>query len=214
MTQIIFCHGFSFSKAYWDNLIPHLTGITIHHMDLGYYEDPHIPNLDNLESVIGIGHSIGLIKLMQLPLKFRALIGLNAFINFCGQEKHLHDRRSLELNLFEKMIQIAPHKTLASFHKRCGVPWPSKIQNLDRLVEDMGYLRKSLNPPDNLTVIAAQDDPVCSPEIVYDNFAKNQVFMLESGGHGLGFHQTKIISEIIKKECADDLDTTGRPTGI
>ena len=196
MTHLVFCPGFSYSPDYWVNLVPLLPDFTIHHMDLGYFGDPIIPDID--EPVIGIGHSLGLIKLMQQNYQFKALIGLNGFVNFLGSDPDIHKRRALELDTFELLIHTSPGIALNFFHHRCGVTLNQLSLNKERLLSDLDLLRQSFPAPDNLTLIATQDDIVCPPELIWDNFGESEVTMLDSGGHGLGYNQAAEIVAIIK----------------
>jgi pimeloyl-[acyl-carrier protein] methyl ester esterase len=205
MTHLVFCHGFSYSPTYWDNLLPLLPEFTIHHMDLGYYGDPIIPDIK--EPVIGIGHSLGLIKLMQQNYQFKALIGLNGFVNFLGSDPHIHKRRVLELDTFELLICTSPSLALKFFHNRCGVSLDHDPPNKERLLSDLDLLRQSFPIPPNLTVLATQDDIVCPPEITYNNFGSTEIHMLKSGGHGLGYNHASDISSIIRRKN-NDLDNT------
>lgn len=196
MTHLVFCPGFSYSPDYWVNLVPLLPDFTIHHMDLGYFGDPIIPDID--EPVIGIGHSLGVIKLMQQNYQFKALIGLNGFVNFLGSDPHIHKRRALELDTFELLIHTSPGLALKFFHHRCGVTLNQLSLNKEYLLSDLDLLRQSFPVPDNLTLIATQDDIVCPPELIWDNFADSKVIMLDSGGHGLGYNHAADIVAIIK----------------
>jgi pimeloyl-[acyl-carrier protein] methyl ester esterase len=206
MTHLVFCHGFSYSPDYWDNLITLLPEFTIHHMDLGYYGDLKIPEIK--EPVIGIGHSLGLIKLMQQNFHFKTLIGLNSFVNFLGNEPHIHKRRAIELDTFEILIRTSPNLALKSFHHRCGVTFNLRDPNKDRLLTDLNLLRDSFPVPDRLTLIATQDDIVCPPDIIQDNFGSEMITMLDSGSHGLGYNHAAEVASIIKRKN-NDLDNTG-----
>ena len=204
MTHLVFCHGFSYSPNYWINLTALLENFTIHHMDLGYYEDLKIPEIK--EPVIGIGHSLGLIKLMQQNFRFKALIGLNGFVNFLGTGLRLRNRRSLELDTFEHLIRTSPNLALKFFHNRCGVNLnPSNI-NKERLLGDLDCLRQSFPVPNNLTLLAAQNDIVCPPELIQDNFGTQNITMLESGRHSLGYNHAAEVAAIIN-EKNNDLDS-------
>ena len=205
MTHLVFCHGFSYSPDYWANLAPLLPDFTIHHMDLGYYGNPITPDID--EPVIGIGHSLGLIKLMQQNYRFKALIGINGFVNFLGSDPHIHKRRALELDTFELLIRSSPSLALKFFHHRCGVTLNQLSPNKERLLSDLELLRQSFPIPENLTLIASRDDIVCPPELIRDKFGDAEIIMLDSGGHGLGYNHAADIAAIIN-EKNNDLDNT------
>ncbi len=198
MTHLLLCHGFSYSPDYWVNLMPHLPEFTIHHLT-----DSLIPEMH--EPVIGVGHSLGLIKLMQLKIPYQALIGLNAFVNFLGTDPHLKKRRSRELKTFENLIKTNSTLAINSFHKRCGVSLEQSYFNQDQLIAELDLLRTVFPVPDHLTIVGTQDDIVCPPEILYDNFNPEHIIMLESGGHGLGYKHAEEIASIIKRKN-NDLD--------
>lgn len=199
MTHLIFCHGFGYSPHYWSNLTPLLPDFTSHQMDLGYYGDLVTPQIPKDTPVIGVGHSLGLLKLMQQPYNFTALIGLNGFVNFLGNDPFINQKRTLELDAFELLIKTAPKMALSFFHKRCGVVDSGHNLNKNRLLEDITVLRQPVAVPQNLTIVATLDDIVCPPDLIQDNFAPNQIYMLESGGHGLGSNHPDVIATIIKR---------------
>ncbi len=193
MTQLLLCHGFSYSSDYWVNLIPHLPEFTIQHLTDSITPEIHEP-------VIGVGHSLGLIKLMQLKIPYQALIGLNAFVNFLGTDPQLKKRRSLELKVFENLVKTNSKLAINSFHNRCGVSLEQSYSRQDQLIAELDLFRTAFPVPDRLTIVGAQDDIVCPPEILYDNFSPEHIIMLESGGHGLGYKHAEEIASIIKRK--------------
>ncbi|MGL9725289.1 MAG: hypothetical protein ACR5KV_00645 [Wolbachia sp.] len=94
-------------------------------MDLGYFGEENL-DLPEDSTFIGVGHSLGLIKLAYLNVEFNVLVGIQAFVNFfwiliCGYTK----KRKLELKAVIQRFQIDPMGTLTSFHKRCSVIYNS-----------------------------------------------------------------------------------------
>ena len=73
MKNYLLAHGFGFNNDYWKNLIPLLDG------NIYFLDDP---NLDGSKVYIGIGHSLGFLKLNNSEFKFDALVALQGFLNY------------------------------------------------------------------------------------------------------------------------------------
>ena len=131
---------------------------------------------------IGIGHSLGFIKLLRSGINFSQIIGLNAFSNFLGNCAKIREKRSAELNTFEKMFRLNPRKTLLGFYKKCGCNYSPAI-NLVEAAKDFDLLRAEIIFSENIpiTILASTNDPVVPQEIITDNFSSklnvNTVFL-------------------------------------
>lgn len=204
----VFCHGFGFEARFWHPLLAFFPKEASFCLDLGYFrKDPILllPNFPREETLlIGIGHSLGLIKLLGLEERFQALIGLNGFLNFLGKEATLRERRSRELHLLTESFRRAPSSALENFYKNCGITWhiPPSIQE-QRALEDLTSLKESVVPPQGvpLLLIGAEDDPIVPPSLLEDNCAEYPAVLLErvpSGKHALGFLETASIYDKIK----------------
>ncbi|WHQ46618.1 MAG: alpha/beta hydrolase [Candidatus Midichloria sp.] len=113
----IFSHGWAFNKSYWDNLLPYFKEYQCIVLDHGYYELEHLPHIDEKTNWIGVGHSLGLIKLLQQGNKFKALVGLQAFNYFLTHNRKLNRIRSLELAMMKKNFASNPRNTIQSFNE-------------------------------------------------------------------------------------------------
>ena len=68
----VFCHGFGFDATFWDPLRPYFAGTNAIYLDLGYFDKPFMTLYpDDSTDFIGIGHSLGLKKLMSLNIRFK-----------------------------------------------------------------------------------------------------------------------------------------------
>ncbi|AGC49839.1 hypothetical protein K9U34_00705 [Lawsonia intracellularis] len=203
----IFCHGFGYNKNFWKPLLPFFTNEKCLVLDLGYYGNHSLLTSDiRNKKLIGIGHSLGLLKLLQLSINFEYLIGLNSFINFLGNDTQLALTRKTELQRLTKHFLVSPLKTLYNFHKRCGVPIKKNILttfNFYTLYEDLTLLSSLSTIPYNQKglIIGSQNDPIVPPQLIYDNFKiypNMTIKIIPSGGHGLGFLYPQRIYQYIK----------------
>ena len=70
MTNYLLAHGFGFTNDYWQNLVPLLDG------NIYFFDDL---DLDKDKTYVGIGHSVGFLKLNNSGLQFDALIACRKF---------------------------------------------------------------------------------------------------------------------------------------
>lgn len=208
----IFCHGFGYDKTFWNHLIPYFSTAYCINLELGYYRnyiDSYI-NYRELQSkaiqIVGIGHSLGLLKLLQLPIHFDYLIGLNSFTHFLGKNRTLQLIRKKELQTVMKHFILSPLITLKNFHKRCGVVFNNiTLESFDKelLMNDLHFLftQTTFIPYETQTlIIGSKNDPIVPPQLIYDNFIQypNIKFeLLDDGLHGLGFLLSNSIYEYI-----------------
>lgn len=150
---------------------------------------------------IGIGHSLGLIKLASLNIEFKALIGMQAFTNFLGFDSQLYKKRKLELSAMIKHFRMNPIDTLTSFHKRCGINHNfSSHFNKAKLMRDLQSLTAMHQLPNvPLLILGAVNDSTVPLELIYDNFGRNKVKIVvhNKGHHCLGLYERDFVYEQI-----------------
>ena len=206
--DIVLCHGFGFDRDYWDSLIPYFSDYNIYNMDLGYYgrKTSTLPTLKSRKT-IGIGHSLGFLKLAQLNLEFDLLVGLNPFLNFLGNQKELRRKRQLEFKMLKSSLNLSPKETLESFHLRCGASFDyEKFQNvsLRTLIEDLDYISYEHPKPNakEILILASEDDPVVPKALTLElekpEFSHLRVEFLETGFHALGSLNSEWVQRKIK----------------
>lgn len=197
--KFVFCHGFSCTPSFWKNMCSFFTSEECYYWDLGYYNnfDVHFLQPQPSTKIIGIGHSLGLLKLVHCGMKFDLLIGINGFINFLGNNEQLRKKRQRELKVLKNSYIKDAQKAIINFIQRCGLSVEELSINLNsvykaQLLQDLDFLEKDLKrslPP--TCIIAAEDDMIVPKVLVEDNFDDlsnvKQIF-LKTGGHSLGFH--------------------------
>ena len=141
--HIILCHGFGFDHHFWDRFIPYVSNHTYSRMDLVHINTLVTPVFKD-DVTIGIGHSLGFLKLCAMEDHFDALIGLNGFLNFLGLSIETRQKRLKEFYAFKKSFIQNPIKTLENFYKRCGaddvIEYP-KSYNVTIMTKDLDLLK-------------------------------------------------------------------------
>lgn len=211
--KYIFCHGFGFSSEFFQPLIDLFHPDEIINYDLGYFSNQYnspMPKFDeNTHNYVGIGHSFGFHKLVagNFNVKFKFIVGINAFTNFLGKSPALYKKRKYEYKIFQKQFLENPISTIKHFYQRCGfnnnyLKESSKI-NFKKLYKDLEALTSILpiNNNQNLLIINSMNDLVVSPKITYDNFnsySNIKLIMMKTGKHKLPYSNPETIyKEII-----------------
>ncbi len=196
MTYLL-CHGFGFDHCYWENLIPLLD-------DKYEFFDENF-RVHSEKCYIGIGHSLGFLKLNNSGINVRALVGLQGFLNFCGHEPA--HRENLQKNLdrmIEKCTKI-PLCFLEFFHKLCGYDQQFDFRNISKenLLQDLEMMKNSYEHCGAPTlIIGSHEDKVVEHIILKDNFEnrKNiQIKYIDGVNHTLGFSKPNETFELIKR---------------
>lgn len=194
--HFVFCHGFGFNNHFWDIIAPYFNRDKCTFIDLGYFKSPTFLSEFSAQKTIGIGHSLGLLKLMDLHKNFDALVGLNSFINFLGNTNSLREKRRLELSILKQSFIKNPEQTLKTFYKRCGVPElieRSPFTELDQymMLNDINFLKEARPlPPIPTLILRTEDDIIVPQKLIEDNFSSYpnvKIDTMHHGKHGLGF---------------------------
>jgi pimeloyl-[acyl-carrier protein] methyl ester esterase len=206
MTHFVFCHGFGFDTHFWERIAPYFSQEKCSFIDLGYFnnqtKDQHLHN----QAIIGIGHSIGLSKLLSMYSNFDGLIGLNGFINFFGLDQAIYKKRQKELKALRSGFLKDTDTTLRNFYVRCGAAELIEYNDfsnldLDLILSDLQWLQKEYKLPDVPTLILSSDNDIIVPHsITLDNFWEKPCVKLDSiidAGHALGFKKPEEVYEKI-----------------
>ena len=194
--KCLLCHGFCFGNDYWENLAP-LLG-----MECEFF-DPS-KKYDDSQEYIGIGHSIGFQKLNNSGIKFKALIGLQGFVNFCGDEGRVHQMISKNLDKMIRLFSENVEKARAAFVQSCKYDKQiNESDSLEILLQDLEDLKRKYNHCGcKSLVIGTTGDPIILKEILKDNFSHNPNVTLkfvQGEHHVLGWKDAKVVSQMIQE---------------
>lgn len=196
MTYLL-CHGFCFCNDFWKNLIPLLD------YKYEFYDSVFIP--DNSEDYIGIGHSLGFLKLNNSGIKFKALVGLQGFLDFCSSE---HNRRAILQNTIDRMIasyKKNPRKFVDFFYSLCGYMNKPNYHVVlkQNLVDDLELMKNVYQHCGVRTlIIGSIYDKVLDNSIILDNFENLQnveLSYINTVNHTLGFSEAEKTFKLIRK---------------
>lgn len=191
----LLCHGFGFTNEYWNSFVPLLDG------NVEFFDKNLRPTSG--KNYIGVGHSLGFLKLNNSGIKFRALIGLQGFLNFCGnnpiKKKVLQKNLDRMISAFEKN----PKQALAFFYKLCGYDGkiPSDISR-EELICDLKIMKSSFDHCKVPTlIIGSEDDQVVAKNILLDNFQNNDLVslkFLDGVNHTLGHTKAEKVFVLVQ----------------
>ena len=199
--MFVFCHGFSLTPDYWNRLLPYFSKENIQTWAVydPKYQYTYLPDFE----YIGVGHSLGLIKLLQSPIPWKCLIGLNAFIDFIAED----DNRRQQLIIMQHQFAVKPSLTIKNFHQRCGLPKADE-QFTPQLATDLQAMHRVYHLPQSTPclILGAHDDIVVPPSVMWHNFQNldnvNYHF-LDTGRHSLGFTEVEKITLCINEFVYD-----------
>ncbi len=200
--SLVFCHGWGFDKDYWETIKPYFYGEDCYFWDLGYFGSRKLTLPPSDRKIIGIGHSFGMLQLMQFLSHLDMVVGLQGFTNFLGYSPTLHTKRALELRAVKTGFKHNPQAALSQFYQRGGVIYPRK-QEIDknRLYSDLEALsKKHLFPQCPTLILASKDDIVAPPALIEDNFQDMRnvsVIYNARGNHALGFMKAEWVAKHI-----------------
>ena len=193
MKNYLLAHGFGFTNDYWQNLTPLLDGAI-------YFFDA--PDLDKSKTYIGIGHSIGFLKLNNSGLKFEALVALQGFLNYCGSSDRMRKIREAELAKCRENVNLNKNECLRKFREFCGYTQDVLADiPLHLLQDELNMMENSYEHCGVKTlVIGSTDDVIVPMSIINDNFAhltNVKIMQLDNGRHALGYLYPELVAKKI-----------------
>ena len=206
--NILLCHGWGLDASYWKHLVPLFFPHRVHVIDQGYFRKP-IP-FPCSGTWIGVGHSLGFIKLLQSSLSFSALIGINSFLEFLGPAS-IRTKRHNELLAITKSFKEHPIHTLSSFREGCGMPHQGideECLNKDLLLNDLKSLAHDYSAllPARVPCLSIEssNDPIVPLACGLGANQGVSRIIIEANGHSLGLHHALAV----KNEMTNWVRTT------
>lgn len=190
----LLCHGFGFTQDYWRNLAPLLDG------DIAYFCETFV---DEGRRYVGIGHSIGFLKLNNSNVKFDYLVGLQGFVNFCGTEDKLKKIRQKNVDRMIKTFETDAVRSLRMFYNACGHQgsMPKSVDS-ENLISDLKSMKHAYECRSDcpILIIGNDDDEILPPSILNDNFdhvSNAEIRKINGVSHLLGFKKADEVANEI-----------------
>lgn len=201
MLGLIFCHGWGFSHEFWNNLKESFRDYPCIFWDLGYYGKRSC-TLPKSGEWIGVGHSLGFVKLLQSGFSFKKIIAIQGFVNFLGFNQKINHARKKKLEKMINDFESNPLQVLENFFTLCGTKQNYKEFDKLRLKNDLLDLKSSfehllLNK--SCLVLASKEDPIVPLPLLKDNFFDYPIAFNDHGKHALGFLESEWCAGQIKK---------------
>lgn len=199
----IFCHGWGLDNHFWDPIRPYFSLKKCIYLDAGYFGEKNINllNLNTQNVFIGIAHSMGLIKLLSLNIKFKAIIGIHSFINFLGFDYLLRQKRIYALQAMQQYFRLDPKKFLLYFYRKNklqSAEFNKSSINNNLLLKELEQLYLSINLPKRTPtlILASRNDLVVPINLIADNFINNSnvnIIMHDNGWHNLCLEYSEFV---------------------
>jgi len=219
----VLMHGWGSSGDYWQNLTPLLGENNDYFVyELGYFNNINQTSTQDLQNfidshqddkIIGIGHSVGFIKLLEQNVNFDYVFGLQSFTNFLGSRPSqlIQDN----FNGFVNQCIADPVLTLTQLYENSriyeyfadyvnlegNINAQLVVDDLKDLAIDKSHLLNKIK--ENYCIFATHDDQAVPTFVVKDNFPENHVNFLDvEAGHGLGI----LYADLVAREIFDMLE--------
>lgn len=196
--RYIFSSGFSFNNDFWKNLSP----LFVFGKNVFFLDELQQAEFDRGAKCVGIGHSLGFLKLNRSGINFDYLIGLQGFLNFCGNSTKMRTVREKSLRKVVESFKTDHNLALSNFHKICGCEL-SKNMTKEKLLGDLEMMHSAYEHCGSKTlIICSKGDKIVPMSLIADNFSKIpnvSILQIDRGGHSLGFHLAMEVFDIIKR---------------
>lgn len=203
---LLFWHGWAGTPAIWDPVCQRLRTHGMADADMicldeGYYGTGMINIPDTERKIIGVGHSLGVARLLLDIPHLAGLVALNGFTRFTQQDDFPQGTPPRLLAQMRRRLLVDPVQVLADFHNRAGMPLPpgapdvpALANGLDRLagIDARAALAAFRGP---VTASAAQDDEIVPPAQALASFPT--VRMLDWGAHALPMRAPDLCATLI-----------------
>ncbi len=194
MQPLIFCHGFGFDKGFFDRFKALFKDYEILDWDLGYFgKDQKLLK----DKAIGIGHSLGFLKLLEKKENFEAIISLGGFVDFLSGSS----KRKKELQNLQDLFLQDTKKGLKTFYKSLKSSYtPKSPINSEKLLSDLALLHNSYPFPKDIPILAlhAEEDSLVTKGVFEKNFKEAKEKIIIKGDHLFEGQEAFIAESILR----------------
>ena len=204
---LIFQSGFAIGNTYWDRIVEFFRSReNANDVSIFFLDKVSDIDLSVYDYVVGIGHSLGFVKLIMSGIEFDAIVGIQAFVNFCGQEHRIRLQRLKELDEMYERLQRDASSELARFYAACGL---SEISDtlmetccFDELCRDFKLLyRDDIRFPSAASLqIYSRFDGIVPNIITLSDFGLKKnvtISLVNHMHHNLGYDKHHMVANLI-----------------
>ncbi len=210
MTGLAFLHGWGFGASDWLDWVAAFPDRPVALLDAGYFSPERLALPKNPDGWIGIGHSLGFAKLLDMDVPWRGLVGLGAFLRFCALPGQDCGTPPETLDAMLSRLDTDPADVLARFLRRCGLkghtPAAPTTDGLERLRRDLSVLRSlglcaPRKAPPVLLLHAADDRiaPLALAREAQESLPGARLHVYDTGGHALPFTRTGDCLDLVRE---------------
>ena len=185
--HFVLVHGWGFHAGIWADVVTHLGPVEVTFVDLGFVSGGPKGKNEWPQDSIAIGHSLGLLWLLQQGRSFKGVVSVQGFDCFCC---HVPQSRVAAL---KRGLERDAGATLQAFWRSCGAAGfalPEAL-NVSRLDEGLDWLmhwdarpaKQQLDCP--MLALAARDDPIVPPAMTEAIWNDTHIEWSRDGGHVL-----------------------------
>lgn len=210
---LVFFNGFGANCTFWDNLKTYFADYSYVLLSENYFKESKKINEHELKvvfegkEIIGIGHSLGYMKLCLLQEKYeffklKKIVSIEGFSNYLSNIPYVREAREFGINYMKNCYTVAPILTLISFQTICGaIPLFPKVIDEKLLQADLELLKNKVIPPKiPHLVLSSIDDPIIPCWVIEDNFRSfAKILYTQFAGHILGMKSPEWVSKKISE---------------
>lgn len=224
-TEIIACHGWGMSSAFWDPLFEQFDdSYSINKYDRGYFSHPNTPQFSEAAGKKNVlfTHSLGL-HLCSDDIVSSAdhLVVMGGFMNFQPIDDSEQEKTKLLLRQMLSQFVESPKKVLEEFYTNASQPAGSSpkipenlnhellLEDLNLFLEDQFPRQRFFDVP-KITIIHGTDDHIVSRhqarEMYHELRYHSQYFELKQSGHLFPFTNPGACFEIIQSVLSSKVE--------
>jgi len=209
MTGVVFLHGWGFGPEIWKEWRRAFSDVPTKSLDAGYFGPERLALPDNPDGWIGIGHSLGFARLLDMNAPWRALVGFGAFLRFCSKSGQEIGTAPELLDAMLGRLAVDPADVLNRFARRCGhkgpLPPAPQAEGLSRLRRDLICLRDldlaptAETPP--ILLLHARDDRIAPEGLAKEAqecLPAARLELFDTGGHALPFTRMQDCLHVVR----------------